>query len=138
MATIVMFVKVKEGDFSGDITAIFPTQIENNNGDVMCYAHVGQHSVASMEWVNESTVNATREEREDLLKELISIGYDDLIICDNKDIECWRNPTPYELKFGEGAIRYRSFKKWEIGYGKSNNLKKWFKADDGLRYNMYR
>lgn len=45
-----------------------------------------------------------------------------------------RNPTAYEIKFGEGAIHYRDFTASEIGFNNRGELKKWFKADDGLRY----
>lgn len=54
------------------------------------------------------------------------------------DYECWRKPTAYEIKFGEGAIHYRTFTLFEIGYNKKGELKKWFiSKDDGLRYNRY-
>lgn len=53
---------------------------------------------------------------------------------------CWRQPTKGELKFGEGAIHYRYFTEFEIGRstkGKNTGkLKKRFKADDGLFYNL--
>lgn len=54
-----------------------------------------------------------------------------------KTIEYWRNPTPYEIRFGEGAIHYREFTEEEIGVNKRGELKKWFIADDGLRYNSF-
>lgn len=66
----------------------------------------------------------------DLVKDIFS---DTQII--KADYECWRNPTLSEIKFGEGAIHYRSFPLWDIGYNKKGDLKKWFIAkDDGLRY----
>ncbi|ANS04884.1 hypothetical protein [uncultured Mediterranean phage] len=52
-----------------------------------------------------------------------------------KEYEFWRNPTAHELKFGEGAIHWRTFKESEIGTNSKGDLKKWFIADDGLRYN---
>jgi hypothetical protein len=52
-------------------------------------------------------------------------------------ITCWRNPTAWEIKFGEGAIHYRDFTDFEIGRNKNGELKKWFKADDGLIYHRY-
>ena len=45
----------------------------------MCYAHVGQHSSYSLGWAK-TQKDATKEEYSDLLKELISIGYDNLEI----------------------------------------------------------
>jgi hypothetical protein len=48
----------------------------------------------------------------------------------------WRQPTKGELKFGEGAIHWRDFKIEECGKA-DFTLKKWFIADDGLRYYRY-
>jgi len=45
-----------------------------------------------------------------------------------KTIEYHREPTPAEVKFGEGATHYREFSEAEV------TNKKWIKADDGLRY----
>jgi len=50
-------------------------------------------------------------------------------------ISYWRNPTAWEIKFGEGAIHWRDFTENEIGRNKKGELKKWFTADDNLRYN---
>lgn len=47
----------------------------------------------------------------------------------------WRQPTAWELKFGEGAIHYREFSVSECCHAGSRVPKKWFIADDGLRYN---
>lgn len=49
-------------------------------------------------------------------------------------IEYWRNPTEYELKFGEGAIHYKTFHR---NYCRKPNgaLSQWLICpDDGLRY----
>jgi len=47
-----------------------------------------------------------------------------------------RKPTPWEIRFGEGAIHYRDFPRAEVS--KTNGaFKKWFIADDGLRYYYY-
>ena len=46
-----------------------------------------------------------------------------------------RNPTPYECKFGEGAIHYRDFPVRDACHDGTRILKRWFKSsDDGLRY----
>jgi hypothetical protein len=45
-----------------------------------------------------------------------------------------RNPTKYEIKFGEGAIHYRTFPVDECCHPGTRYLKQWFVADDGLRY----
>ena len=48
-------------------------------------------------------------------------------------IEAHRPPTKSEIKFGYGAVHYRTFpiEEWKKPDG---SLKKWIKADDGLRY----
>lgn len=55
------------------------------------------------------------------------------------DIAMWREPTKWELKFGEGAIHYKS-----LPYHVAVNLltgkeKHWCKCPvDGLRYNRFK
>lgn len=49
-------------------------------------------------------------------------------------VEYWRKPTEYEIKFGEGAIHYKTFHR---NYCRKPNgdFKKWIVCpDDGLRY----
>lgn len=48
-------------------------------------------------------------------------------------LRCYREPTAGEIKFGHGAIHYRSFLTSDI-LNRKGNLKKWFKCNDGLRY----
>ena len=50
-----------------------------------------------------------------------------------------RNPTEAEIKSGYGATHYRDFPVSEVSTGRTTNwgapvLKRWIKADDGLRY----
>ncbi len=45
-----------------------------------------------------------------------------------------RPPTPYEIRFGEGAIHYRDFTPEECCHEGTRIKKRWFVADDGLRY----
>ena len=52
----------------------------------------------------------------------------------NTKITYWRNPTQSEIKMGYGAIHYRTFKRSEC-CKPDGELKKWFIADDNLRYN---
>lgn len=44
-----------------------------------------------------------------------------------------RQPTESEIKRGYGAIHYRTFLKSDC-LNRKGDLKKWFKADDGLNY----
>lgn len=53
---------------------------------------------------------------------------------DASEIEYHRNPTPAELRFGEGATHYRTFTIEECCKPGTRILKAWFVADDGLRY----
>ncbi len=65
-----------------DIFAFFPSEIDSKKYNIKtgetvfytCYSHVGQHSGCALEYANESRT-ATAEEREPLIKELESIGY---------------------------------------------------------------
>jgi hypothetical protein len=45
-----------------------------------------------------------------------------------------RPPTKGEIRFGHGAIHYRTFTVEECFHEGTRIPKKWFKADDGLRY----
>ena len=68
-----------DGDFKGGVTAVFCDNPEwANKGRWLCYAHTGQHSECSREWAVDRTErrNCTMAERQDLLAELASIGYD--------------------------------------------------------------
>lgn len=57
------------------ILAVFPDLKENRAGDVTCYAHIGQHSACSMEYVLNDTNPASPAEYAPLKKELERIGY---------------------------------------------------------------
>ena len=65
----------------GEVTAVFPTLpgAVGDNYTMTCYAHVGQHGIASEAWVR-GAKPAKESEYIDLLAELIRIGYDDLVI----------------------------------------------------------
>lgn len=55
---------------------------------------------------------------------------------DNK-VEYYRNPTAYEIRFGEGAIHYKDFDRSECTK-KDGTFKKWLVCPiDGLRYYRY-
>lgn len=67
----VIFRAEKSGDHKGEVTAVFPT-VDEGRGNVMCYAHIGQHGAASYDWYR-TTRPATAEEYADLLAELRGI-----------------------------------------------------------------
>lgn len=78
----IMFRAVKHGIHKGSIDAIFIDQCDSYTDSecVTCYAHIGQHSSASLAYVYGSTRPAKESEYRDLLSELQSIGYD-VTIC---------------------------------------------------------
>ena len=60
----------------GEVTAVFPTLVASTHDEsMMCYAHVGQHSGCSRQWVRRNTRPATFEEYRDLKAELEGAPY---------------------------------------------------------------
>ncbi len=49
-------------------------------------------------------------------------------------VEYHRPPTMSEVNFGYGATHYRTFSVADCCHPGTRILKKWFMADDGLRY----
>lgn len=72
-----------------------------------CYSKVGQHSTCSLNYIKECR-QANYNEYQDLLKELISIGYK-VEVCNNQEVQGHRPPTKSEIKFGMGATHYKNF-----------------------------
>ena len=62
-------------NFKGEIIALFPYLISNYNGDVTCYAHMGQHSSADYLHIISNSKPINNPKNLDLYKELSSIGY---------------------------------------------------------------
>lgn len=77
-----------------DLYAYFPDIEFDSQGNKQAYNHIGQHSSASIEYVNESRL-ATPEEYKDLAAELKSIGYA-ISILDDLDILM----TEYKIAVG--------------------------------------
>lgn len=123
------------GTFENEVFAFFPNDLHNfvDLKMFVSYAHLGQHSACHIDYAKECK-EADFNQYNDLLRELIGQGYNDLHILNSQLIECHRQPTESEVKFGEGATHYRSFTAGEMGITKKGDLKKWFVADDGLRY----
>lgn len=116
----------------GAILAYFFNEKADGQGNYLCYAHVGQHSACSPDYVRPLKL-ATPQQYADLERELIGQGYT-LEILNELPVECHRPPTKGEIRFGYGATHYRTFSYLEIGHNRRGEIKKWFKADDGLRY----
>ena len=124
-------------DSETEVFAYFPDNFYNKqlHPDLRdCYSHIGQHSACHVDYAA-GCKEANYNQYQDLLKELVSIGYENLIIKNSQLIECWRNPTKGEIKFGEGAVHWRSFTLEQIGLNDNGEIKNWFiSPDDGLRY----
>lgn len=52
----------------------------------------------------------------------------------NTRVKYWRQPTPGEIKFGEGAIHYIDFEECFCWHDEKDEPKKWLMFE-GLRYN---
>ena len=73
--TDVMFRKIKGGEDQGTIEAFFPYCIEDHVGNVLSYAHLGQHCTSFWDYVLFRTIPAKENEYKALKSELESIGY---------------------------------------------------------------
>jgi hypothetical protein len=71
------------------VTAIFP-EMSEDAGRFTCYAHIGQHGIASREWICESTRPATPAEYADLHAELSQIYTGDCVLVIRKRFPSWR------------------------------------------------
>ena len=69
--TKVVFLFHKENN---DLFAYFQEEIADAGHNRMSYSHIGQHSSCSEEYAKES-IEATKEQYQDLFVELESIGY---------------------------------------------------------------
>jgi hypothetical protein len=80
--TLVMFRTDVRGHFKGDVTAVFPLEpaTVGKPWEMTCYAHIGQTGACTPEWMVKETRPATPSEYAPLLKELESLGHDDLRI----------------------------------------------------------
>jgi len=135
MTKVLFLIEKPEGNLPCNVFAFFPEEKYNSieGGMFMSYAHIGQHSGCHIDYANECK-EANFNVFSGLLRELIGQGYKDLKIENKQEFEYHREPTKGEIKFGEGATHYRSFTLAEIGINKKGDLKKWFIANDGLRY----
>ena len=65
---------------TGEVFAYFPDEPWGPDADTFaCYAHVGQHGPCAREYFDGAEW-AEPEEYADLLRELVAIGYDDLVV----------------------------------------------------------
>lgn len=132
---IIFLIEKPEGGLPCNVFAFFPNDRYNDVDSDMyrSYAHIGQHSACHIDYAKECK-EAEYSEFEPLLKELISIGYNDLKVLNTQVLEAHREPTKGEIKFGEGATHYRDFSIGEV-LNKKGDIKKWFVDPlDGLRY----
>lgn len=73
--TDVVFRADKAGDFKGVVFALLPHEVDDRNGNVTSYQHIGQHSSADYIGCISSSRPATQEEYSDLKAEMEDRGY---------------------------------------------------------------
>lgn len=73
--TKVVFRYDKKAD---EVLAVFPELGSRANYRVLCYAQIGQHFEASHTQIIATTQPATESQYNELLAELVAVGYDDL------------------------------------------------------------
>lgn len=131
---VIFLIEKTEGNLQCNVFAYFPEYKYNifEKDMFTSYAHLGQHSACHSDYAKECK-EADYNQYWDLLRELIGQGYNNLQVMNGQEFEAHRQPTKSEIKFGHGATHYRTFKLAE--HLKINgNIKKWFIADDNLRY----
>lgn len=89
----VLFRVDKSGDFKGHVTAVFPTLPGGRWPEMVCYAHVGQHSACSPGWLR-TTRPAEPHEFADLLAELKGIYEDPNAAPDRCELQIRQRITP--------------------------------------------
>lgn len=74
MEKLPVIFRTEPGDRKAGLVAIFPSVCEGYAGYHMgCYAHIGQHGSASLDYYRSETIPAKPEEYADLLQELRGI-----------------------------------------------------------------
>lgn len=129
---VLFLIEKPEGNLKCDIFAFFTSEKYNDTPNLFtCYAHVGQHSSCHLDYAN-ACEQAVYSQYQDLLKELISLGYN-LNVLNSQFIEYHRQPTESEIKFGNGATHYKDFLPSQY-LKKDGRLKKRIKDIDNLIY----
>jgi len=135
MTKVKFLIEKPEGDLPCNVFAFFP-EMKHNDFETnlfTCYAHLGQHSACHLDYANECK-EANYNEYSDLLKELIGQGYTTLNVINTQTIECYREPTESEVKFGHGAIHWKTFKLANL-LNKKGKIKTIFTCkSDNLKY----
>jgi hypothetical protein len=124
-----------ESNFKESVFAYFPTLDADHRGNKTAYAHIGQHSGCHPDYARECKQASFNEYCHSLLPELISVGYNDLRIMNAETFSYWRNPSHEEIKLGYGTIHHIALLLEDCINPKTGKIKKWIKAEDGLRYN---
>ena len=71
---VVFYIETGNGTDNETPFAYFINEKADQRGNNTCYAHIGQHSACSPEYIKECR-KATEQEYKDLAEELESIGY---------------------------------------------------------------
>ena len=82
--TKVVFIEFDCKDGTTETTALFPEIEADMNGNILCYAHIGQHGAARPELIVTERLS-TFNEYEELKNELENIGYNLKVLHGLKD-----------------------------------------------------
>jgi hypothetical protein len=63
-------------DGDGEVLAVFPHEVADFQGNVTCYAKIGQHHACNYGYILEDTKPAKEGEYSELFTELVKRGYD--------------------------------------------------------------
>ena len=74
---------LEKNNIHSDVFAYFPNLISDRKGNVTSYSHVGQHSGCSKDYIKGKRL-ASPLQYDSLLKELVSLGYDDLNVINKR------------------------------------------------------
>lgn len=131
-----MKIKVRFCKEGNDVIAVFAQDAkEKRMGQRGCYTWQTEHSHGQPEYFAKLKA-AKLNEYGDLLRHLVGRGYDNLQITNRQKFTAHRPPTEGEIRFGHGATHYRDFTAAQIGVNDKGQLKRRFKAADGLIYSL--
>jgi hypothetical protein len=125
---VLFLIEEPEGDLPTSVFAFFPAEKYNSEPNLFtCYAHIGQHSACHLAYANECK-QANYNEYQDLLKELIGLGYN-LNVLNSQTCDYHRKPTDSEIRFGYGATHHIEFTA-KYFLKKDGNIKKRIKFEN--------
>lgn len=127
-------------DYGGLVDCGFMLWSTKELGDISVFLKLGSINTIIIEdfYGSKGVCSTFYDDEKNLAKCLYDALEDfitDLPPTQKNTIEYYRSPTEREVRFGEGATHYRAFDR-ALVTKRDGTLKKWFIADDGLRYTL--